>query len=80
MSDFSFRLCRRTFAVCLKDTAAPGGKTESEAVGRVQGISLPGGEMEDDAASGDRRGEPCGGAVPASGLHRDSVAYLAGLP
>jgi len=37
-------------------TAAPGGKTESEAVGRVQGVSLRGGEMEDDAASGDRRG------------------------
>ena len=61
-------------------TAAPGGKTESEAVGRVQGVSLPGGEMEDDAASGGEDRESCGGAVPASGLHRDPVAYLAGLP
>ena len=80
MSNFSFRLCRRTFAVCLKDTAAPGGKTESEAVGRVQGVSLPGGKMEDDAAIGGEGRASCGGAVPASGLHRDSVAYLAGLP
>ena len=43
--------------------ASPGGKTKPEAVGRVQGISLPGGEMEDDAASGDRKGENYAGAL-----------------
>src|SRR5713226_4724231 len=51
--------------------AAPGGKTESEAVGGAQGIALPGGELEDGPAGGGEGRASCGGAVPARGIHRD---------
>jgi hypothetical protein len=42
--------------------------------------TLPGGDLEDGPASGSEGRASCGGAIPASGLHRDSVAYLADLP
>src|SRR3989442_899109 len=51
-----------------RTAAAPGGKTKSQAVGRV---SLPGGELENGAPSGSEGRASCRGAVPARGTHRD---------
>ena len=47
------------------------GKTEPQAGGLVQGLSLPGGELEDGAAGGGEGGVPLRGVVPASRVHRD---------
>ena len=49
----------------------PGGTAEPQAGGLVQGLSLPGGELEDGAAGGGEGGVPLRGTVPARGVHRD---------
>ena len=49
----------------------PGGKAEPEAVGGVQGVPLPSGELEDGPAGGDEGGASCRGAIPTCRLHRD---------
>jgi len=46
------------------------GKTEPQARGLVQGLSLPSGQLEDGAASGGEGGVPLRGTVPASRLYR----------
>ena len=47
------------------------GKTEPQAHGVVQGLSLPSGELEDGTAGGGEGGVPLRGVVPTSGVHRD---------
>src|SRR5437667_207376 len=54
-----------------RTTAAPGGTSEPQAAGRVQGISLSGGQLEDGAAGGGESGASCRGVVPTRGIHRD---------
>jgi len=49
------------------------GKTEPQASGLVQGLSLPSGQLEDGAAGGGEGGVPLRGAVPASRLYRDEA-------
>ena len=54
-----------------RTATTPGEKAESEAAGGVQGIPVPGGELEDGTPSGREGGTSRRGAVPTSGLHRD---------
>jgi len=46
-------------------------KTEPQARGLVQGLSLSGRQLEDSTTSSGEDGVPCWGVVPASGIHRD---------
>ncbi len=50
------------------------GKTEPQASGLVQGLSLPSGQLEDGAASSGEGGVPLRGAVSASRVYRHEPA------
>jgi hypothetical protein len=84
MSDLGFRLCRRTFAVCLKEIAEslprPVGKPSRKPLVEYKAFLYEAARWKTTRRVGTEGGESCGGAVPAGGLHRDLVAYLAGLP
>jgi len=47
------------------------GETEPEARSLVQGVSLPGSQLEEGATGSGESGVPLRGTVPASRLHRD---------
>jgi|GEM_PF-1110511 len=55
----------------LRTAASPGRKTRQEAAGQIQGVSLPGGELENAPAGGGEGGASCGRVVPARGVHRN---------
>ena len=48
-----------------------GGETQQEAVGGVQGLSIPSGQLEDSTQGGGKGGASSRGAVPASRIHCD---------
>ena len=50
-----------------------GGETQQEAVGGVQGLSLPSGQLEDSTQGGGQGGASPRGAVPASRIHCDEL-------
>ena len=49
----------------------PVGRPSHKPLVEYKELSLPGGELEDGAASGGEGRASCGGVVPAGGLHRD---------
>ena len=51
----------------------PVGRTQQEAVGGVQGLSLPSGQLEDSTQGGGQGGASPRGAVPASRIHCDEL-------